>query len=824
VKTAVASGERTPVALYREAENWASWLAAWMVFWANNKPANKGSKPKIGGHQASALSSASILAAYYLHIRRPQDRIAVKPHAAPVLYALLYMMGKLSRHDVENLREFGGPAAYPVQHDYPGLIDYSTSIEGIGCAAVIEDAYEALVQKAQFGKRIDTRYEAVVGDGELTELQIGGALYEAGRRRLSNVCWWIDLNRQSLDRVLEDSPGGGTAGWARRLFRANGWHTIDLRWGSYARAVFAGSGGAELRRRVESLPDAHFQSLLLLHPAVVRKALAGIRGDEDEWIAAYLDEFANSAPSENRCALLETLSDDELKATIEDLGGHDAEALIAAHEEALTITDRPTAILCHTIKGRLMPGWAAHPENHGAVLTAERMDVLRSRLSFPDGDPFARPPADSKLAQFLERRASELFPPETRIAVAYPSELLPKWQEIRTPLSGARSTSAVFGNLNLTYLRTALGKYMAFVAPDVGLTTHLGGVIHATGTFDAEPPADLLRFLRERHQQAFAWRLVSSGQFHSIAINEGLAALLAFAFGRTKYAVEGKEQLIPIVTIYDVFWKHAYTQLYYALYDRARFIAVGTPSGTSLSRESGTHQSVQTPAIFMALPNIIYYEPAFAYDMKVLYLWAVEQLTGNDGESVYLRLTTQEIEQPEITDSPALREQVIRGGYWFINRRGEPGYEPVRNVGHIFATGHTIVEAIRASEALRREGIFANVCNVTSWERLKRDWEAYWLAPDVGDDPARSYHLNDLIPDDEVSVPAVVVGDFTPQVADWVGNALGKQITVLGPRGFSQTGSLESVRKLHGIDATAVADQLRQAIRLRNLLEFQAGR
>src|SRR5262245_6773412 len=220
--------EQNPIQIYREAESWASWLAAWMVFWANNKPANKGRRPKVGAHQASALSSSTILTAYYIHIRRPRDRIDVKPHAAPFLYALLYMMGKLSREEMESLREFGGPPAYPVQHCYPGLIDYSTSIEGIGCAATIEDAYDAVVQNIQFGKAIDTRYEALVGDGELTELQIGGALYEAGRRKLGNVCWWVDLNRQSLDRVMEDSPLGSTGRWAERLFQANGWHTIDL--------------------------------------------------------------------------------------------------------------------------------------------------------------------------------------------------------------------------------------------------------------------------------------------------------------------------------------------------------------------------------------------------------------------------------------------------------------------------------------------------------------------------------------------------------------------------------------------------------------------
>src|SRR5688572_29762341 len=114
MKQVPSKAKIVPIELYQAAENWASWLAMWMVYWANNKPENKGKKPKAGGHQASALSSASILTAYYLHIRRPQDRIAVKPHAAPFLYSLLYMMGRMSRQEIENLREFGGLPAYPV--------------------------------------------------------------------------------------------------------------------------------------------------------------------------------------------------------------------------------------------------------------------------------------------------------------------------------------------------------------------------------------------------------------------------------------------------------------------------------------------------------------------------------------------------------------------------------------------------------------------------------------------------------------------------------------------------------------------------------------
>ncbi|MBI4474777.1 MAG: hypothetical protein HY646_19045 [Acidobacteria bacterium] len=804
MRQATQKRETVPLELFQQVENWASWLAAWMVYWANNKPENKGKKPKVGGHQASALSSSSILTAHYLQIRRPQDRIAVKPHAAPFLYALLYMMGRMSRHEVENLREFGGPPAYPVQHSYPGIVDYSTSIEGVGCAATVEDAYEAVVQNLQLGKRIDTRYHALAGDGELTEMQTGGALYEAGRRKLSNLCWWIDINRQSLDRIMEDSPLGSTARWIENLFRANGWHTIDLRWGSRISKVFAKPGGGALRRRLESLPDGHYQALLMVDGPTVRKALTGDCGHDDASMQRFLEEFARSAPPPEPIELLNYYTDDELKLLVEDLGGHDLKMLVAAHEEAASINDRPTAILCHTVKGRGMPGWAGHPENHGAVLSIDRMEAFRKVVGFKVEDPFALPPATSEVSRFLERRAGELFPEASRVTVSFPANIMPRWDNIHTPLDGKKSTGAVFGNLNVTYLRTAIGKYLAFAAPDVGLTTHLGGIILATGVFDPDPAADLFRFLRDKKLQPFGWRLTREGQFHSLPINEGLATLFAFAFGREKYAIEGKDRLIPIITIYDVFWKHAYTQLYYALYDRARFIAVGTPSGTSLSRESGTHQSIQTPAIFMGLPNIIYYEPAFAYDMKVIYHWALEQVLSPQGEAVYLRLTTQELDQPVFDDTPEMRARVIKGGYWLVNARGQAGYDPRRNVAHLFATGAVLNEALAASQILREKGIFLNVCNVTSWERLKRDWEDYWAHPERWDDPAQSYHLNDLIPDDEISVPAFVVGDFTPQVAEWLGSALGKTVPVLGPRGFSETGDLASVRRLHGIDADAI--------------------
>ncbi len=820
------------LALYRKVENWSSWLAVSMVDWANNKPKNKDRKPKVGGHQASSVSSSSILTALYLHIKRPADRIAVKPHAAPLFYSLMYLMGQLTREQMENFREFGGLPPYPSQHDMPAIVDYSTSIEGLGACAAIEDAYEAMVQRHQLGREIDAVYHALVGDGELTELQIGGSLYEAGRRRLGNVRWWIDLNRQSLDRVMEDSPGGTTADWAINLFEANGWNVINLRWGRKAEAAFTSYDGELLRRRLEGFNDLQQQALLLMDGDTLRKAILGKLDHDDEQLAGLLQMFDDSSPVDassidGLTEFLNHYSNQRLLDVVQDYGGHDLARLIVANRDADSSANKPTAIICHTIKGWRLPDWAAHPENHGALMSSRQLQHYQASLQVGSSEDRLDLPKDSALISFLRDRNNQLFDSSSTTSVDFPKELLPARGELRIPLTGERSTSAAFGSVNTAYLRLPIGERMAFIAPDVGLTTHLGGVIALTGVFDSDPGPDLLQFLRHKKQTVFNWRLSRSGRFHSVAINEGVAALKLFAFGRRKFASENKVQMLPVATIYDVFWKHAYSQLYYALYDHARFLAVGTPSGTSLSRESGTHQSRQTPAIVMGLPNIIYYEPAYAFDVLTIYDWAIRQVVEPHGEAVYLRLTTQELIQPfgkpgdlllaehglntlpvfseDEATLARLRRDIIKGAYWLV----APEAGSKDRVAHIFASGSLMEEALRASQVLRdRHQVAARVCNVTSWERLKRDYEAYWSNPDLHTDEGASYHLHDLIPDDEIDVPTVVVGDFAPEVAEWVSGALGRRVPVLAPRSFSRTGSVSEVRKFHGIDSDSIVQKI----------------
>jgi pyruvate dehydrogenase E1 component len=796
--------------LYARIRNLAAFNAVSMIDWANHKPENRGQKPKVGGHQASSLSAVDLLCALYLHFKRPQDRVAVKPHAAPVLYALGYLMGLLSEEQMGRLREFGGPQPYPTQPKEPVLADYTTSSEALGVCATIYDAYGARWQNDNLerlgaaARPVDAVYYAHCGDGELTEGQIDESLYDAGRWGLDNLVWIVDLNVQSLDRVMDDS--GRLEEWAAAKFLTNGWHVIPLRWGSRLEELFDKEPhGEALRARIEGLGDAQYQSLVLAEPAVARRLLCGRVGDERPEMRALEALFAaESGLAEPEARAIEQalagVPDEELLPALRHTGGHDLGRLILALEEALSVQGRPVCILARTIKG-YGSALAAHPENHGMLLEQAQLEELRRELGAGPGR-FPRPAEGSAEALWLAAHARRCLDLSSGTAPA------PVRLDLSGIAAGARakqSSGEAFQSLNLALLRSEAGPYLAFAAPDVGQTTHLGPVIRQTGVYSPVRRPDYFAWLTARRQSSFAWRPEPHGQFHSLGIAEGNAMLWAYAFGRPKRPAEAKVPLLPVVTVYDKFFERAVNQLDYACYSGARFVAVGVPSGTGLSREAGTHQSAYTPRILMDVPGILTYEPAFAEDVRAIYLWALEHLWAEAGEAVYLRLTTQPCEQPELPADAA--EGAVAGAYWVRH----PPYAGRPEAVHLFATGRKVAQALEAAAHLEEQGVWTSVLNVTSYERLWRDWDRWRSSPELWHDPAATYRLAELVPDAELNLPLVVVGDFAPSVCEWVGSALGRlgDHRFLGPRRNSQAGDLHSVDLYHGM---AVEDIVQAAL------------
>ena len=331
------------------------WLAVRIVDYANRERP-KGDALKVGGHQASSASMVTLMTALYLADLRAEDRVSVKPHASPVLQAIEYLLGRLDRSYLTRLRDFGGLQSYPSRTKDPYPVDYSTGSVGLGSAAPLFGALADRFTQTRLGASTGGRFISLLGDAELDEGNIWEALADPLTRRLGNVLWIVDLNRQSLDRVIP----GIRAAELEAQFRTNGWDVIELKYGRRLREAYAREGGDLLRGRIDAMPNEQYQSLFGASEEVVRATvLDGINDEERAALERLLNGYAG------RVAPL-----------VRDLGGHDLADVLDALRLARETPDRPTVIFAYTIKGYGLE-MAGRPQNHSALLDAEQIDRLR---------------------------------------------------------------------------------------------------------------------------------------------------------------------------------------------------------------------------------------------------------------------------------------------------------------------------------------------------------------------------------------------------------------------------------------------------------------
>ena len=735
------------------------WLATWMIHRANARPSADGTK--VGGHQASSASVVGLLTALYFKALRPDDRVAVKAHAAPAFYAIQYLRGRLPRSALAELRSFGGLQAYPSRRKNPEIVDLSTGSMGLGAVQATLGALASRYVADHFGVDPPGRVIVMVGDAELDEGNVWEGLAEEAVSGLGRVLWIVDVNRQALDRVVPDSRTRQLGA----MFRACGWRVIELRWGRKLRALFGTPEGRHLERRLETMPNAEYQRLLRLPHGAVRKALLTGAGGE---IDATLDRF------------LSRLGDDELAALVADLGGHDLAAILDAVDEAEGEGARPSVILAHTIKGWGLP-LAGDPLNHTMLLTEAQITELRDALGIAPGaewDGFA-PGSDE--AEWVRR-----LPPLFASPPAHPIPEVPVETGETSPAES--STQEAFGRALGALARLPVAASVVTVSADVAVTTHLAGWINRKGVYFPVSKPHVLADL----PLAVQWKESPGGQHIELGIAEHNLFLLLGALGLTR-ELSGVT-LLPIGTLYDPFVPRGLDALYHALYSGAKFVVVATPSGVSLAPEGGAHQSVITPGIGVALPAIAYFEPAFALEVEWILLDALRGLADRTGESVYLRLSTKPVDQSLAPPpSPEYRARVLRGGYRLIDPRGEPGWDPEENAVHVFAAGAMVPEAVEAGRLLRERGVRASVFVVTSPDRLYRDLRG--AAP----------YLETLVGADEEEIPVVSVLDGHSHALAFIGAALGVPQLALGVDDFGQSGTRADLYRHYGIDAAAIA-------------------
>jgi pyruvate dehydrogenase E1 component len=765
------------------------WLSTYLIHYANHIRPNPDSI-KVGGHQASCASVVSMLTAYYFAAAEPYDLIAIKPHASPVYHTIQYLLGNLSRERLLQFRSFGGLQAYPSRLKDPDGVHFSTGSVGFG--AVMPN-FMSLVRRYvedHFGYDKPHRFLALMGDAELDEGNVWEALGEDSLQRLGHVIWMVDLNRQSLDRVVPSGRAQRITG----LLRSAGCHVIEVKYGSKLEAIFARPGGDRLRQRLDLMSNEEYQSLL-------RTAEPGL-------LLAQLCRF-DGRPDTGLARLLAQVDPAEIGSLIADLGGHDLGKILDAFKEANTVADRPVAIVAYTVKGWQLP-IAGDPANHSRLLTGDQVELLRQRLGIQSGAEFDAFPADSSEARLcLATRLKLQAGARPRPAAGRsPNSGIP--EELALVHRAAISTQQAFGNILSELARYPdLCRRLVTISPDVAVSTNLGGWIQKVGVYSPEIRAD---YFGESHiPVAVKWQQSPQGQHLELGISENNLFLALGALG-----VAGDmfgEPLVPIGTLYDTFISRGLDALHYAVYNGGKFILVGTPSGISLSPEGGLHQSLMPPSFGIESPRIAYFEPCFAQELEWILLDRVRRILEEpDAESLYLRLSTVPQPQDLFPSAPSaeLRRNVLRGGYRLIDRRGQPGFLPGENVVNLFTCGAMVPLAVAASNDLAGDELFVNVINVTSPDLLHRGWVNAGRSRMNGQ-PA-SHHLEQLIPEDERHCPLVTVMDGHPHALSFLGSVFGAKTVPLGVDRYGQSGSRQELYDHYQIGLRSILQAVVEAI------------
>jgi pyruvate dehydrogenase E1 component len=738
-----------------------------MIHHANHIRENRGGV-KVGGHQASSASCAQILTSLYFHALRPEDRVAVKPHASPVYHAIQYMLGRQTKDQLVKFRSLGGAQAYPSRTKDIDDVDFSTGSVGLGAAMTVFSSLAQDMVELHGGmpNRKRGRMIAVVGDAELDEGNVFECLLEGWKHDLRD-CWWIiDYNRQSLDSVVSDRLFQRIDG----IFEAMGWKVITLKYGRRLERAFREKGGAVLRQWIDDCPNSIYSALTFKGGAAWRERLT--------------DEIG-SKPGIKQ--ILSKRDDKELARMMTDLAGHCIETLTEAFDEAAK-SDVPTCFIAYTIKGFGLP-LAGHQDNHAGLMTPEQIDVLKQEMGVESGQEW-------EVWSGVEGRSQELqafvenvpfaqrkpLPSAGQIAEALP--MLPVPGEAKT------STQEGFGRILASIARSEsiLSDRIVTTSPDVTISTNLGGWVNRKGVFERHSKDDAFR--KENIPSTQRWAAGPKGQHLELGIAENNLFLALAALGLTE-PLYG-HRLLPVGTLYDPFIARGLDALIYALYQDARFLIVGTPSGVTLSPEGGAHQSQTTPLIGMGLPNLVSYEPAFVDELAVMMRESFNRMLAEDGGATYLRLSTRQLDQPTREMTQDLQHDVLAGAYWLM----PPG--PNCDVV-IAAMGALMPEAISAHKVLLEDCPDAGLLAVTSPDQLHKNW----LSAEQG---VEESHLTRLFAEVPRNAGIVTICDAHPATLSWLGASLVREIVPLGVEGFGQSADLPDLYRSLKIDSDAIVD------------------
>ena len=746
------------------------WNAMAMVVKANKN------ENGIGGHISTYASVATLLEVAFNHFFRGKgdghdgDMIYFQGHAAPGIYSRAYLEGRLSADQLNNFRRElapkGGLSSYPHPWLMPNFWEFPTVSMGLGpIMAIYQARFNRYLEDRGLKETANQKVWAFLGDGETDEPEALGAITLASREKLDNLIFVINCNLQRLDGPVRGN--GKIVQELEAVFRGAGWNVIKVLWGSEWDELIENDKKGKLVKRMGEIVDGQSQKFSIAPGDYVRKEFFGV---DDELLE-----------------MVSHLSDDQLKKM--KRGGHDPKKVYAAYNAAVNHKGQPTVILANTIKGYGLgeSGEGKNITHSQKKLNEDELREFRTRFGIPLSDdevaktPFFRFPEDSPEYKYLINRRKELggFVPERKVnlrPIKTPPESV--FEEFYKGSEGKElSTTMAFVKLLTKLLKDKeIGKLIVPIVPDEARTFGMETLFRQSGIYSHvgqlyEPvDKELLLYYKE----------AKDGQILEEGITEA-GAVSSFIGAGTAYATHGLN-MMPFFVYYSMFGMQRIGDFVWAAADMAAkgFLVGGTAGRTTLAGEGLQHQDGNSHLLAYPVPNLVTYDPAFAYELAVIIRDGIRRMY-EEQENVFYYITIMNENYPMPPMPEGAKEGILKGMYLY--KKQDVANSELK--ANLMGSGTIMNETLKAAEILNEKyKVSTQVYSVTSYKELRRealDVERYNL---LNPDKEKTPYISSLIDNDGVLVAA---SDYVKTLPDSISKWLPGRLYSLGTDGFGRS-------------------------------------
>jgi pyruvate dehydrogenase E1 component len=749
----------------------------------------------IGGHISTYASAATLYEIGFNHFFRGKgegydgDQIYFQGHCSPGIYARAFLEGRLTQEQLENFRRElkpgGGLSSYPHPWLMPDFWEFPTVSMGLGpIMAIYQARFNRYLEDRGLKKMNGSKVWAFLGDGETDEPEALGAITLASREKLDNLIFVINCNLQRLDGPVRGN--GKIIQELEAAFRGAGWNVIKVIWGSDWDPLLEKDTDGKLVKRMGEVVDGQYQKYSVESGGYVREHFFGVDPDILEMVSGYTDEQLRKIKR----------------------GGHDPEKVYAAYKSAVDHKGQPTVILAKTIKGYGLgeSGEGKNITHQQKKLNEDELAEFRTRFGIPISDeevaqaPFYKPPVDSSEIKYILERRKELggFVPSRKANVTPiktpPEEIFEEFY--KGTEEREVSSTMVFVRILAKLLKDKeIGKLIVPIVPDEARTFGLEAMFRQIGIYSHvgqlyEPvDKDSLLYYKE----------ATNGQILEEGITEA-GSMASFIAAGTAYATHGVN-MIPFFIYYSMFGPQRIGDLMWAAGDmRCKgFLLGGTAGRTTLNGEGLQHQDGNSHLLLYPLPNIVTYDPAYAYELAVIIRDGIRRMY-EEQESVFYYLTVMNENYPMPAMPEGAKEGIVKGMYKLKSSELKNG----KYRAQLFGSGTILNEVVKAQKILEDYKVAADVWSVTSYKELRRDALDIerWNMLHPAEDPKLSY-ITQMLKDEEGVF--VASSDYVKALPDSISKWVPRNLYSLGTDGFGRSEGRKELRDFFEVDARHVA-------------------